>query len=134
MKASTTSNLPVVTLLLSLISFSSAQERPNYPFLQTIAPLEHNAIPPLASPGQLIRMNLTRLASSEFDPVQAAIQLGMKYGAGTKSGSPSSVSSLAKQLELAYMNDTMGGGETGSGFYAIQPKIVGLKSKFYQIP
>lgn len=86
-----------------------------------------------AAPLKLFRMNLTRTQQSEFDPVQAAIQLGLKYGAGSSTGSSATVASLAKQLELAYMNDTVSKDGSGqddySSFVDAGPQTVPLHSE-----
>jgi hypothetical protein len=56
----------------------------------------------------LLRMNLTRVPTTVFDPLRAAIQLGLKYGGSPgSSGSATSIAYLTKQLELAYLNDTV---------------------------
>lgn len=77
----------------------------------------------ITQPGvQLLRMNLTRTPPTSFDPLQAAIQLGLKYGTGSgssgSSGSPTSIASLAKQLELDYMNDTILSDGSSQGVYS----------------
>jgi hypothetical protein len=65
-------------------------------------------------------MSLTHSPPSVFDPVQAAVQLGLKYGAvpssmPTAGYTTNSVAILAKELELAYLNDTTGGSHVMNG-------------------
>lgn len=129
MKSSTTTRR---LSLLSLVSATSAMALE--PFIETIAPPPSNAFAlPATASAKMFRMNLTRLSANEFDPVQAAIQLGMKYGAGSRTGSASSAASLAKQLELAYLNNSMNGNSTSGAsgelsLYADTPQPLPLKS------
>lgn len=81
--------------VLALFNIASAQLV--VPFVDTT--LSSPAVP------RLVRMNLTRTQQSQFDPVQAAIQLGIKYGAGSSSGGASVVASLAKQIELLTLSN-----------------------------
>jgi len=73
------------------------------------------------TPG-LLRMKLTRVPTTVFDPLRAAIQLGLKYGGGSgssgSSGSATSIAYLTKQLELAYLNDTALGESDYQGIYS----------------
>jgi hypothetical protein len=73
------------------------------------------------TPG-LLRMNLTRVPTTVFDPLRAAIQLGLKYGGGSgssgSSGSATSIAYLTKQLELAYLNTTALGDSDNQGIYS----------------
>lgn len=73
-------------------------------------------------PPQLLRMNLTRTSPTSFDPLQAAIQLGIKYGTSSgspgSSGSSTSIASLAKQLEFDYLNDTVLSDGSSQGVYS----------------
>lgn len=91
-------------------------------------------------PRQLLRMNLTRTSPTSFDPLQAAIQLGIKYGTSSgspgSSGSSTSIASLAKQLEFDYLNDTVLSDGSSQGVYSFlnnaeQP--VQLHSAFFSL-
>ena len=70
----------------------------------------------------LLRMNLTRVTTTVFDPLRAAIQLGLKYGGASgspgSSGSATSIAYLTKQLELAYLNDTLLSDDNSQGVYS----------------
>jgi len=73
------------------------------------------------TPG-LLRMNLTRIPPTVFDPLRAAIQLDLKYGGGSgspgSSGSAASIAYLTKQLELAYLIDTALSDSDNQGIYS----------------
>lgn len=77
--------------------------------------------PATRTPG-LFRMHLTRVPTTAFDPLRAAIQLGLKYGGGSgssgSSGSATSIAYLTKQLELAYLNDTAPSDANSQGVYS----------------